>query len=159
MPSIRNHGDKGNDRDSENACGDLQPRLARARAPIRFDRHYWNYGLYRWFQLTDEPIPPPRQRLDKARALGRITQHLANLVNGCIQVVIDVDKRVRPEPLLQFLPRHHVARTLQQNAEHLKRLPPELLLHSGLAQFAGAKINLEILKSQESKLVLYVCHR
>ena len=47
MPSMGKDGCKGKDRDGENACGDLRPRLARARAPLRFDRNYRNYGLYR----------------------------------------------------------------------------------------------------------------
>ena len=107
------------------------------------------YGLYRSFQLTDEPIPPPRQSLDKARALSRVAQHFANLVDGGVQVVIDVDKRVRPEPLLQFLPRDYVSRTLQQNGQDLKRLATELELHSGLAQLAGSKINFECLETNQ----------
>ena len=72
--------------------------------------------------------------------------------------MIDIDKSVRPEPLLQFLPHHHFAWMLQQNAQNLKRLAAELKLHSRLAQLAAAKVNLEIFKSQESKLALYLCH-
>ena len=66
--------------------------------------------LNRWFQLTDESISPPRQRLDKARTLRRIAQHFPNLVNGGIQIVVDVDKGVRPEPVLQFVPSHDLTR-------------------------------------------------
>jgi hypothetical protein len=80
------------------------------------------YGLNRSFQLTDEPIPPPRQRLDKARSLGQVAQHFANLVNGCIQVVVNINKRVRPQPLLQLLTGHYFARALQQDAQDLKGL-------------------------------------
>jgi hypothetical protein len=91
------------------------------------------YGLNRSFQLTDEPIPPPRQRLDKARTLGRVAQHFANLVNGGIQVVIDVDESVRPETLLQFLPGHDLPGALQQDGENLKGLASELQFHPALA--------------------------
>ena len=118
-----------------------------------------NYGLNWCFQLTDESISPTRQRLDKARTLGRVTQHFPNLVNGGIQVVVDVDKGVRPEPFLQFVPGHYLAGMLQQNAKNLKRLAAELQLYSILAQFACTKVNFEIFKSQEPKLAFYFCHR
>jgi hypothetical protein len=91
------------------------------------------YGLNRSFQLTDEPIPPPRQRLDKARSLGQVAQHFANLVNGCIQVVVNINKRVRPETLLQFLPGHHLTRALQQDAQDLKGLASKFQLHPTFA--------------------------
>jgi hypothetical protein len=38
-----------------------------------------------------------------AWALGRVAQHLANLVDGGVQVVVDIVKGVRPQPLLQFV--------------------------------------------------------
>jgi hypothetical protein len=80
------------------------------------------------------------------RALRGVAQHLANLVNGSVQIVIDIDKRVRPKPLLQFLAGYHFARTLQQNAQNLKRLATELQLYSGFAQFAASRVNLEIVE-------------
>ena len=78
---------------------------------------------------------------------AEFAHHLPNLVDGGIPVVIDVDKGVRPEPLLQFLPRHHVARALQQDREQLKWLAAELELDAILAQLAGSKINLECLET------------
>src|SRR6266568_1574506 len=66
-PSIGDDGSKSKNRYGEDACCDLQPSLTRARPANWFD---WNCGLYRTFELTDEPIPPPRHRFDKARTLG-----------------------------------------------------------------------------------------
>jgi hypothetical protein len=152
---MSSQGSKGNDREGENCCSDLQPRTTRVPASIRFNR---NNRRHRLFKLSDEPIPPPRQRLDKARTFGRIPQHFPNLVNRSIQVVIDVDKSVGPEPLLQLLPRHYLAGLLQQNTENLKRLPPEPLLQSSLAQFAGTKVNFEISEPDKSKPGLCLCH-
>jgi hypothetical protein len=99
MPSIRNHRGKGNDRNGESTGGDLQPLLTRGPASIRFNRDNWLcnrlfYRRYWWLQLTNKSIPPPRQCLDKARALRRVAQHFANLVNGRVEVVIDVDTNV-----------------------------------------------------------------
>jgi hypothetical protein len=36
--------------------------------------------------------------------------------------VIDIDKRIRPKPLLQFIPSHYLTRVFEQDGEHLKRL-------------------------------------
>jgi len=42
------------------------------------------------------------------------------------QPVLEIDKCFRrPEPLPQFLPRHHVARTFHEQLEDLERLPPQ----------------------------------
>ena len=61
---------------------------------------------------SKEAIATAGQRFDKARVFRRVAQRLADFVNGRIQVVIDIDKSVRPQPLLQFLPRHHLAGAL-----------------------------------------------
>jgi hypothetical protein len=61
--------------------------------------------------------------------------------------VVDIDKSVGPKLALQFFPGHHFAGTLQKDAQNLKWLAAKFHLHSGLAQFAGPKINLEISKS------------
>ena len=57
--------------------------------------------------------------------------------------MIDIDKRVRPQPLLQFLPSHHFAGALQQDGENLKGLAREFQLHPALAQFSRPKVNFE----------------
>ena len=56
------------------------------------------------------PWSLPSRRGEVSTKLGlsaEFAQHFPNLVDGGIQVVIDVDKGVRPEPLLQFLPRQN----------------------------------------------------
>jgi hypothetical protein len=57
--------------------------------------------------------------------------------------VIEIDKRVRPQPLLQFLASHYVARALQQEGENLERLARQFQLYSSLAQFSYSKVNFE----------------
>src|SRR4029077_6947030 len=120
MPSIRNYRGKGKDRNGESTSGDLQPLLTRAPASIRFNRDNWlcNRIFYRRYwrlQLTNKSIPPPRECLDKARALRRVAQHFANLVNGRVEVVIDVHKSVRPQSLLHFRAGYHGAGLFQQD--------------------------------------------
>jgi hypothetical protein len=57
--------------------------------------------------------------------------------------VIDVDERVRPQPLLQFLPGHHFAGPLKQDGKNLKGLARELQLRTSLAQFSRRKVDFE----------------
>jgi hypothetical protein len=66
-----------------------------------------------------QAYPAAGQGLDKARIFRRITQRLTDLVDGGVQVVIDINERVRPQPLLQLLPRDNGAGLLQQNRQHL----------------------------------------
>src|SRR5580704_15675356 len=143
MPSIRNEGCKRNDRDGDNPCAYLQPPLTTMRAVNWFVRDYGNDWPDRRLQFTDESIPPPRQRLDKARSFGRVPKHLPDFVDCRIEVALDIHKRVRPEALLQLLPRHHLARAFQQDGEHLERLPAELQLHTILAQLARPHVCFE----------------
>src|ERR1039457_4584895 len=106
------------------------------RGAIWLDRDCGNYGLNRCLQFTDEPIASPGKRFDKAWALRRVAEDLPDLVDGRVEVALDIDKSIRPQPLLQFLPRHHLPRPLQQNCKHLEWLPAELQLHAIFAQLA-----------------------
>ncbi len=80
----------------------------------------------------NKSVTPARKRLDKAPVLRRIAEYLANLVNGGVSVVIDIDKGVRPQPLLQFFPSHRFARALQQYDQDLEGLAAEFQFHTGL---------------------------
>ena len=150
MPSRGNYSHKAKDQNGENACADLQPRLTKLRRVNRFDSNDWSLGLCRWFQRTDEPIAPARQGLHIARALRRVAEHLPDLVNGRVEVALDIHKRVRPETLLQLFPRDHVARPLQQDGEYLEGLPAELQLHAILAQLARLHVCFEMLRSVQA---------
>src|SRR5215469_16084376 len=90
-----------------------------------------------------ESIPSPRQGLDEARIFRRIAQRLANLVDSAVQVVVNINESVGPQSLLQVFSSYHLARAVQQNAEHLKRLPWQLELDAGLAQFLRLKVNFK----------------
>jgi hypothetical protein len=57
------------------------PTAISVRLAACFDR---NDCLYRRFQLPNESVPTPWQRLNIARALRRIPQHLANPINGSV---------------------------------------------------------------------------
>jgi hypothetical protein len=73
--------------------------------------------------------------------------------------VFDIDERVGPKPLLQYLSRHHFARTFQQDSQDLKRLAAKFQLVSGPAQFPSPKVNFEVSERYGSNLGLFLCHR
>jgi len=56
------------------------------------------------FHRRNEAVTPPRKRFDKARIFRRISQRFADLVDGGVQIMIDVDEGLRPQPLLQLFP-------------------------------------------------------
>jgi hypothetical protein len=85
------------------------------------------------FDLADESIPPARQSLHISRVLRRVAEDLADLVDGGVEVALDIHKGVRPETLLQLFPADHIARAFQQDGKHLERLPAEFQLHAILA--------------------------
>ena len=53
---------------------------------------------------------------------GGVSQGFANLVDGGVEVVFDVDEGVRPQALLQLVSSYKLAGTLQQNGQHLEGL-------------------------------------
>jgi hypothetical protein len=84
------------------------------------------------------------QGLDETRLLGVVPQSCAKFVNGFIKTALEVDKSVfRPQSFVEFFPRHHLAGTLQQQHERLKRLFLQIDLGALPAQLAGSSINLE----------------
>src|SRR4051812_18608460 len=74
-------------------------------------------------QFSNKPVSATGKSFHELRALCRVAEYLADFVDGGIEVALDVDESVRPEALLQFFARDHFAGTLQQDGEHLERLP------------------------------------
>ena len=67
-------------------------------------------GLAQW---SDEAITAARERLDKARRLGRVAQGRPKSLDRRVQTVLEVDVGIHgPEPLLQFVAGDHLARAL-----------------------------------------------
>src|SRR5215472_12944025 len=116
-------------------------------------------GLDRRLQFTDKAIPPSRERLHEARVLRRVSQNLANLVNGCVQVALDIDEGVRPEALLQLLSRHDLSGTFKQYGKDLEGLAAEFQLRSVLAQLSGAEIRFESTEVYNPRTGLCLSHR
>jgi len=130
----KEHEDDGQDR---NAANPRHSRCPPHRSAVECEPNLSDLSR------RNKSIATPRQSLDKTGTFRRIAQHLANLVYGSIQVVIEIDKRVRPKPLLQSFPSDHLTGSLQQDGENLERLAREFEFHSSLAQFSCPKVNFE----------------
>jgi hypothetical protein len=90
----------------------------------------------------DEPIAPPRQRLDESRHVRRIAKRLSQPANRGIQAALEVDERL------------WAARAFQQRPEDLEGLVGETDPDAALAQLARAQIQLERAEPNEIIRVL-----
>jgi hypothetical protein len=63
----------------------------------------------------NEPVSLPRHSFDKPRVSRFVSKHLPDLLDRGIQAVIELDEGVvRPEALLQLLPRPELRGPFQQ---------------------------------------------
>src|SRR5690242_20663762 len=74
------------------------------------------------YDVGEKPIAASRDGLDEARILGRVAEHISNLINCFVETVIKINNRPRPEPALQLLPVHQFSRLFQEHRENLKGL-------------------------------------
>ena len=94
--------------------------------------------------VCDEAITTPGHSLNETRALGGITQCLADLVDGFVEPVIEIHERIRgPQSAPELLAGHQLAWSGQQHRKHLKWLLLQPDPRAALRQFAGPKIGLE----------------
>jgi hypothetical protein len=104
------------------------------------------YANYR----RDEAVATAGQGLNKARAFRRVSQRLPQFVDGRVEAVVEIDKRIcRPDLRTQLFPSDDFPRSSQQNLQNKKRLLLQLDTRTLLAQFAGAQVDLEDPKPQQ----------
>ena len=108
---------------------------------------------------SDKAVSAAGDCLDKTRAGGGISEGLADLVDGGVQAVIEVDESVGgPELLLQLLAGDDLAGAVEQESQDLERLSLEAEPHAILAQFPGGEIELEDSEAGDSGMVGWDCH-
>jgi len=86
------------------------------------------------FQVLDdrrnETITPSRQRFDETRALGVVSQNIAQAIDGVIQAVVELDEGIGgPERLPKLLARDHLVWPLDQDLQDTKGLLRQLQPH------------------------------
>jgi hypothetical protein len=87
------------------------------RTPTRVPR--WGPRL----QRANEPVAAARQRFHKTRIVGIVAERLPEPLHGGIEAVLEIDERaIRPEPPLQLVTGHDVARPLEHHAEDFEWL-------------------------------------
>ena len=78
----------------------------------RWRRHC---GGIRIDERSDEPITTPGNGFNVAWFVGRIREHVAQLLYGAVQSGVEIDEGVPgPEPLPEFFARNNIAGMLQQ---------------------------------------------
>src|SRR3984893_13156486 len=124
-------------------------------------------GCGRWLSVSsgvdrgdvcEESIAATGNGLDKAWMLRRVAQRLTNLVDGFVKAMIEVDERLAPNFLAQFLPGYQLSGFFQQHRQDLKRLLLQPEAQATLDQFAGSKIDLEDSKPQPPASIIGLSH-
>jgi hypothetical protein len=100
-------------------------------------------GRADWGDVGEESVAATGNGLNEARILRRVAQRFTNLVDGFVKAVIEVDDRLAPNFLAQFLSGYQLSRFFQQHRQRSKRLLLQPDAQAALRQFAGSKIDLE----------------
>jgi hypothetical protein len=99
---------------------------------------------------SDEPVAFSHHRLDEARFLGIIAQHLTYLANGGVDAVLGVDEDFgAPEPLHNFCSGDEVSVSGRQENQQLHRLPFQPQAASGPVECEMAGIQLEFAELED----------
>ena len=72
--------------------------------------------------LGKKPVAAASDGFDEARILRRISQRFANLADGLVETVIEVDDCLRPKLTVQFLPGDQRPRSVEQHRQQLEWL-------------------------------------
>jgi hypothetical protein len=79
-----------------------------------------------------------------ARLIGGISQGLAELVDGRVQPVIEIDeRRTIPQSLPQFFTRYHLMRAFQKDFQNLQRVASQPQTRPMLPQFIRRDVELK----------------
>src|SRR4029077_10051781 len=101
--------------------------------------------------IGEKTVASSGDGLDEARMRCRIAERLADLGDGLVDAVIEIDDRMRPDSIAELFPRHQLARSFEQHGEHSEGLLLQALAKSALRQSARPKIDLEGSKAKASR--------
>ncbi len=98
----------------------------------------------------DEAIPASRERLDKSRVVGGVSQRFAQLINRRVQAVVEVNEGISgPVLIAQLFASDYFPGPLQQEREDVKGLFLHLDSYAQLAHLTSAQIYLKHSETQD----------
>ena len=93
---------------------------------------------------SNEAVTELGQSFDVARLIGVIFQRFAQLFDGSVDAVLEVNKSVGgPQSVAEFFPRYQFAGMFEQDGQNLERHFLELDLAAVMAQFVGGEVGFE----------------
>jgi hypothetical protein len=103
-----------------------------------------NGGCIDGFDFGEEAIAAAWDGFDEARAVGGIAEGIADLVDGFVEAVVEVDIGVGgPETFLQIFAGDDLAGMVEEHREDADGLFLEADAKAVFAELAGAKIEFE----------------
>jgi hypothetical protein len=96
------------------------------------------------FDGSDETVAATGQGLDEAGIIGGVAEGFAELVDGGVEAVAEIDKGVlRPDALAELIAGDELAGVFEESGQNLKGLARKLDANPGFAQFTGGKVHGE----------------
>jgi hypothetical protein len=119
-----------------------------------------NRGFLGNFDIREEAVAAPSNGFHKAGTLGGVSEGLTDFANRFVEPVVEIHKSVRgPEFFLKFLAGYDLAGMLHEHRQDLEWLFLKAKSKAVLAQFAGAKIQLENPKAEPHAEVKVFLHK
>src|SRR5262249_11481130 len=101
---------------------------------------------------SDEAVASTRDRLDKARLIGRLAEGVAQFLNGRVDAMVELDDGVvRPQSQPDLVAQHDVAGMIEHHDQNPDRLLAQLDADAALAQFPRPNIEFEGPKTIETR--------
>src|SRR5918994_526964 len=110
--------------------------------------------------VRDEAVSPACDRLDEPRAVGRISQGLANLAYGGVDAGVHIHEDIfTPELIDDLGPRHQMPAALDEQDEQVHRLAFEPNEAAAATQLVRGRIEFVIAEAERFGEVLTGHHR
>jgi hypothetical protein len=112
----------------------------------------------RTLDRRNKAVAQPRPSFDKSSALRRISKDAAQLVNRCVQAVVERHIGVRPKLLTKRLSIHHLPSALDQRFQDLEGFLFQLNAHAVLANLTRFERDFESAESHNRGQVFHFIH-
>jgi hypothetical protein len=99
-------------------------------------------------ERNEEAVPTPRIGPNVAWTRGVVVQGQPDLSNQRVEATIDIDRRARPQGVIQLLPAHQLTAPRSQDRERPDRLRSQLDPCPAPAEFVRLRVDLEVLEPQ-----------